>query len=257
MPACLRICLLLLLIGIARPGYAAAQTVVVYNYYDLPPFITGSGKGLTHALTRRLNTVAPDRYRFQVVSLPRRRLDLQINQPGPAWVVPWANPAWFGDTGRQRYRWSPPLLRDHDWWLSRQNHPLTPEALKSASGLQFGGLLGHHYGDLDPAIDAERIKRYDALDYASSLRMLQAGRVDFISMPISVMTWLQRRNPELFNAITALPRGQPYERHLFSAASDPALADFISTAMQRLAQNPSWQQELQAYQRDDVPLAMQ
>ena len=243
---------LLILLGMVGWACAAPQAVLLYNYYDAPPFITVPGEGLSYALATHLNTIAHERYQFTVVRIPRRRLNLLIEQNGGSWVVAWANPVWFGDAPRQRYFWSEPLLQDRDWWLSRRDHPLDPAALPTANGLILGGLLGHRYVDLDDAVAAGRIKRYDALDYPSSMHMLAAGRVDFITIPDSVLGSLRHQYAQLLARMQTAPRGEPYTRFLFSPRSDPALAAFVHDAVQQLTRDPDWQAEVAHWRGNDV-----
>ncbi|SMC18379.1 amino acid ABC transporter substrate-binding protein, PAAT family [Andreprevotia lacus DSM 23236] len=250
MACLLRICALLLLLVFA-PAQAAVRQIVLYNYYDAPPFVTVPGQGLTYVLADQLNRLGSGRFHFEVVVMPRRRLDLEVVRAESGWVVPWANPLWFGDASRQRYRWTPAVLRDTDWWLSRRDKPLQLSQLKEGGSLQFGGLLGHRYPDLADAIDSEHIKRYDAADYGSSLRMLLAGRVDFITMPASVTVWMRREYGAQFPRLLLQPRNQSYERCLFSPNGDAELADFLAQSVQQLAGNADWQRELRAYQSRD------
>ena len=85
-------------------AYASAETIQVLTYHNHPPFINAKGKGLTYDLEEVLNEQGQGKYTFEVLVLPRKRLNFEIKQEG-SWIVIWVNPLWFGDKKETKFQW--------------------------------------------------------------------------------------------------------------------------------------------------------
>ena len=70
----------------------AKKNVVVWSYYEFPPFVTSKsdGKGLSYDFVEMLNQEEGNNYRFLLKIVPRKRLNKNLadNKPGlVAWVT--------------------------------------------------------------------------------------------------------------------------------------------------------------------------
>ncbi len=219
---------------------AAPQPVPLYVYHDFPPYIVGGQPDLSHALADQLSRRSAGRYRFKVVVLPRKRVDVLIATPGWRGVVAWVNPRWIGDNAAH-LAWTAPLLDETEWWVVRRAAPQSLQQIAQADGYRFGGLIGHHYAELDAAVRAGRIFRFDTASMQSLVSMLLAGRVDVITMPSATELWFHGAWPRWRERVLLLPRGAAYQRYLVSDRGDPALVRFLADSVVALRNDPGWQ----------------
>ncbi|WP_255991802.1 hypothetical protein [Chitinolyticbacter albus] len=232
--------LLLLLASLAR---SEPRTVPLYVYHDFPPYLVAGLPDLSEALIRILNREAAGRYHFELTVLPRRRVDALIAKANWEGVVAWVNPQWIGNNARH-LAWSPPLIDEIEWWVVRDALPLTQAQIEQGRGYRFGGLLGHRYVELDAAVRAGGLTRFDTASMQSLAHMLLAGRVDVITMPDSTEQWFADRWPAWRGATHLVSRNSAYQRFLLSNAADAQLTHFLAEAVPAIRADPAWPQPL-------------
>ncbi|MCX4027062.1 hypothetical protein H0A36_13640 [Endozoicomonas sp. SM1973] len=164
------------------------EKIYLYTYHNHPPFINEKNKGLSFELEKFLNNDSNGRYQFELQILPRKRLNKKIENNGP-WVVIWANPAWFNDKKKIKYRWAS-MLKDSSSIISRLEKPVEYKGLQSLQGLIFGGMAGHKYVGIDRLVDQGKIKRIDGDHERNNLKVLLKGRIDFTLLPTSTINYL-------------------------------------------------------------------
>ena len=221
----------------------AQETVQLLTYHLHPPFINAPQEGLTYSLETFLNEQANGKYQFQVVELPRKRLDQAIEEDGP-WVALWSSPAWFGDVEQQRYWWIP-LLKDSSVILSPASAPVNWKGPESLKGLTFVGMRGHRYVGIDPLVEAGAIQRIDNNREEDIVRMLLNQRADVGLLPGSTMKYFKRKMKLEGRIFIAPEPHSQMTRHFFVPRSRKDLATFLESI--DFAQNPEWQQALVRY----------
>ena len=105
---------LVLLLFALLPLYCGAQQrVEVWSYHLSPPFMLDDQQGLSHAFVDMLNKDPGnhERFRFELVELPRKRVDERLAQRRPG-VLLWATPSFFNPKQTANGKWSQPLLMD-------------------------------------------------------------------------------------------------------------------------------------------------
>lgn len=151
------------------------------NSYGQPPFSiagpNGAG-GLAATLVEQFNADARPRLRLYVENLPRRRLEMTLEQAGYAGAVLFLAPEFLPASVAHSGEWSAPVMVDENLIVSLR--PLSLATLDGLSGLRFGGIAGHVYRTLAPLLEAGRIERDDAVDHVANLKKLCLGRVDFV-----------------------------------------------------------------------------
>ncbi len=205
-----------------------AEKINIYTYHNHPPFITGDRAGMTYDLAHKLNQAGAGRYRFEVVVLPRGRLNAYIQDwikgrcPDEScsngWLVPWVNPKWGFIKGQQDpYLWSK-LFTDINVVITRSADNFTYRRAASLDGRLFGGMRGHRYVDIDTRVDAGLIRRIDGNHERDNLIKLLKGRIDATLLPESAIRYLIGQDPQLrgkADAFRTAPVEQgPYERFL-------------------------------------------
>ncbi|WP_163830846.1 hypothetical protein [Spartinivicinus ruber] len=150
--------LILIFFIILSPHILAKPEVVsLYTYHNHPPFINGIDDGLTYDLVNLLNIESKGKYLFTLKVLPRKRLDKKIVNDG-SWTVVWANPEWFNDHYKTKYRWLS-ILEDASTVISRVEDSIEYKGPQSLKGLTFGAMAGHKYLGIDELVRKGEIKR--------------------------------------------------------------------------------------------------
>jgi len=244
--------ILLLLLGLL-PALCVAekvaqQRVETWSYNLSPPFSLQGQQGLSAAFVELLNNEPANnrRFRFELVELPRKRLDLRLadNRPG---VLLWVAPRFLSHAQTAQGRWSRPLLDDQQVVISSNRQPIDYEGPESLHGLAFGGLLGHLYAGLDADVASGRIRREDVTSDLQNLEKVSSGRVDAALVPRS--TLLYYRKAKRFDGLYVAPTPlYSFRRHLLmtSSLSGPA-TEYVLRVVETLPHSPRWLALIERY----------
>lgn len=232
----------LLMLALLPLVCVAQKRVEVWTYHVSPPFIIDETRGLSRALVTLLNVDPRNggRFHFDLRPLPRKRVDQRLADDRPG-VLLWATPRFLSAEQTGRARWSPPLLRDQQDFVSLPDMPFEYDGPTSLRGMQLGGVLGHHYPDLDAEIASGAIRRQDVRSDLQNLQKLLSGRIHTLLIPRSTLLYYrkERKLGDLY--VSAVPLYQ-FTRHLLitDTLGKPAteyLEDFVAT----LPDNLEWQ----------------
>lgn len=234
-------------------GASAAQSIPLWTYYADPPFAVeadAAGVSLTVKLAAWLSQQSAGRYRFEARQLPRRRLDLLLEQPDWQGVVAWANPVWFSDEAQNKYLWSRPYMSDADLVVSSRLRPVRFDGIDSLAGLTFGGIAGHRYADLEALLQAGKIVREDAHKERQNLERLRLGRIQVTFLQASSLPYYRHEIADFdrWLYIARQPRST-YARHLFTGRGNQALMQFLNASLDALKEDREWREITPAAQR--------
>ncbi len=235
--------LVLLLMFVLLPLVCGAQQrVEVWTYHFSPPFILEDGKGLSHAFVDLLNNDAANnrRFRFELVSLPRKRLDIRIAQQRPG-VLLWATPSFVTVAREANGTWSEPLLTDQQDFVSLPDAPVEYGSPESLHGLVLGGVLGHRYEGLQADIASGAIKRQDVQSDLQNLEKLLTGRISTLLIPRSTLLYYRKESQLRDLYVSNTPLYQ-FTRHLWIADTlGQAATLYLERFLRNLPENPEWQ----------------
>jgi len=230
--------LALLLHGRPAP---AAESVPLYVYYADPTFAAGTPGSLTDQLAAWLTQRSNGRYRFVATQLPRRRLELMLEQPDWPGVVAWANPRWFAAAGA-RQSWSRYYMVDANLVASLRSAPLEYVDDSSLYGQRIGTVQGYLYKNLEPLLKDGKLSRDDADTELRNLLKLQQRRVPVAFVQASSLPRFHRQFADLdrWLYLSARPR-TVFERAFFTAPKQPELLDFLNRQADALLADQPWQ----------------
>lgn len=220
----------------------AQQRVSVWTYHFSPPFILEEKKGLSHAFIDLLNKdpANRDRFRFELVELPRKRVDIRLARKRPG-VLLWATPSFFTDTQTANGKWSEPLLVDQQDFVSLPDMPFEYEGPQSLHGLVLGGVLGHRYQELEADIASGAIKRQDVQTDLQNIQKLLSGRINTLVIPRSALLYYRKEKNLDDLYISATPLYQFARHMLITDTVDAAAANYLDEFLDSLSVNPEWQ----------------
>ena len=236
-----RLLLLMMLVLLPLAG-AAQKRVEVWTYHFSPPFILDEERGLSHAFVQLLNDDPRNagRFLFELLELPRKRVDRRLAEHRPG-ILLWATPSFFSTAQTAKAKWSQPLLLDQQDFVSLPDMPFEYEGPDSLHGLVLGGVLGHHYPDLEKDIARGAIKRQDVRSDLQNLEKLLSGRINTLLIPRSTLLYYRKKQRlgELY--VSAVPLYQ-FARHLLMTDTlSKAVSGFLDEFIATLPDNPEWQ----------------
>jgi polar amino acid transport system substrate-binding protein len=223
----------------------ATTKVTVATYYNYAPWHIENepARGLTAELARHLTRLSAGKYEFVAEYIPRKRVDMIIEKGQRQLVVAWVSPRFFGDSDMTRYFWTHPLLEDESLIISPSHAPLRYTGPDSLVGKRFSASFGHKYADIDPLVEAGKVKRYDAPNLPeATLKLIARRGVDFGIIDRSTLVSMANdrflKLDQLYIATT--PRIPRYTRHILIPKKNPELADFVKKATEHLNKDASW-----------------
>lgn len=241
--------LLSLFLLLGAGGLAAAEPIALYTHYDSAPFAVDeppSASSYSVRLAAWLSAQSAGRYQFVARQLPKLRLERLLAQGDWSGVVAWGNPAWFGDSQRQRFLWSRSLMRDSDLLVSRQADPVLLSTLGVGPVRRFGGIIGHRYAALETSLQSGRLLREDAQSELSNALKLRHGRIDVVLVQASSLPHLRSQFEDFDRwAYVDKPALVQFERYLFTSRGNGPLMTFLDQALLKLEQAPEWRELLQ------------
>ena len=174
-------------------SFVNENTIRLYNYKNLPPFVTGSGQGLSYDLVDYLNEKFRGTYRFVLFNLTRSLLDKMLAN-GCKGIVPWTCAAWHGDPDETIFQWTPGFFNDTNSIISSAKSPFEYEGPKSMAGHIMGGLIGYYYLYLDDMAKNNELKRVDVSTFPEIFKRLQSHRIDTALVTGSTASYLIKQN---------------------------------------------------------------
>jgi polar amino acid transport system substrate-binding protein len=228
----------LLLLGPVVPA-RSTETIPLYSYYVDLPFASGPPGSVTDKLAHWLTQRSGGRYHFVPTQLPRRRIELLVQQPNWPGVVAWANPRWFSD---ERLSWSRNYMLDANLVVSPLAQPLDYSDDGALAGQSIGTVRGFSYTGIDELIQSGKLTRDDADSELRNLARLKAGRLQVAFLQASSLRYFREQYPDLdqWLYIAAKPRTL-FERAFFTASGRPELLAFLNQQADALVADRQWQ----------------
>lgn len=230
----------LLWLAMLPAGPAHAEQVTVYTNATYAPLVIDQKTGLYPELIACLNRLKPGGFEFTLVSIPRKRLQLALDQGTLDGIVIGMIPEWVGDTEQRKFLWTEPFSQDGFVLVSHDANPLF-FGQAAAPGLRIGLTLGYVYPGVDEWVARNRFLRDDASSEERNLDKLLLGRVDMIVITESVFRYYMHSHHAVHGVITEALPGAPTERRFLLPKSKRELYDKLEPALHKLHDDPQWQ----------------
>lgn len=228
---------------------AANKTIVnVYAYHLKPPFIINLDKkeGLYYDFVDYLNRNS-DKYAFKFNFIPRKRVELLLENNTLDGILIGVNPVWFKDKSETKYLWSSRFLTDRDDVVSHATKPVEYGNNQALIGKVFGGVRGYYYYGISELIKEGKITRQDTIGEPELLSMLLLKRVDAIIISNSTFSYLTLNgfDPKFFH-ISKKPHDMFERRVLVPLAMKDIYSDIENLVLKSTA-DTEWQTAIQQY----------
>ncbi|ATQ74753.1 ABC transporter substrate-binding protein [Massilia violaceinigra] len=231
---------------VAKP--AAAEVVTVYTSANFAPLMLGDGRGMYPDLIGYLNQRKLGKLTFKLQFMPRKRLQVKLEDGSIDGMVIGMMPEWFDDVEQKKYLWSASFAADRYALVSLAAKPVSPDAPASLEGASVGVTLGYHYPGIDAWLAGSRMQRSEGPSDEKNLEKLLLGRLDCVIVAESMARYFMRAHgmsSKLHLAILASP---PTERRMLAPHSHAAAFGKIAPVLKKLKDDPAWQRIVATYQ---------
>ncbi|SFM81514.1 substrate-binding periplasmic protein [Rugamonas rubra] len=240
-------------LALAAGPAVAVETLPAYNSYQAVPFVVEGG-GLGADLVAYLNEKLKGKYAFQITNLSRDKLNQTLDKDAAfKGIVLFLNPLFVDDKDKKKYHWTPGLMNDANAVVSLNSKKIEYVDTDSLKGLKFAGVLGNKYAGFEDRFGKD-IQRENANEELSNLRKVASGKADVTIMPMSTYRYLLKQLGEQSPVRTTLylsskPHAR-FERYIFSASGDTALAGELDAVVGAMRADPAWKRVAAKYGLD-------
>lgn len=227
----------LLLPSVALP--AGAARVTVYTNATVAPLVIDQKTGLYPELVAYLNQLQLAGLDFHLVTMPRKRLQAELEKGTLDGIVIGMMPQWVGDGGQQKFLWTEPFAHDAFVLVSRDTNPFF-FGQPSAANARIGVTLGYVYPGVDDWIEQNRFVRDNAATEERNLDKLLLGRVDMVVVTDSVFRYYMRVHRVQGGVISEALPGKPTDRRFLVPKSLRGVYEQLAPAIRKLGEDPRW-----------------
>lgn len=239
---------LVMVVALACAGPARAEVVKVYTSANFAPLLLGDGRGTYPDLVAWLNRQKLGELTFELHYIPRKRLQVKLEDGSLDGIVIGMMPQWMGDEQQKKYLWTAPFDSDRFALVSPAAKPVDPANRRTLRGGTLGVTMGYVYPGLDDWIEQSGLQRSGGVSDEKNIEKLLRGRVDCVIVSESMARYFIRTHKlEHQLRISALP-GQATERRFLVQHRDAAIHALLAPALRKLKDDPAWQHAMQAYQ---------
>ena len=238
---------LTLIVSLLCPA-VKAETVTVYTSANFAPLVIDGTRGLYYEAIDYLNQQARDGTVYRLAYLPRKRLQMRLEDGSLDGIVIGMMPQWFDDVAQKKYLWTTAFAIDHFVLVSRAEHPVRPGAPGGLAGKSIGLTLGYVYPGIDEWIQRHGLLRQDAISEEINLEKLRRGRIDCVAVSESAARYFVRLHG-LHGSLSfaELPGGATERRFLVPLGRND-LYDKVAPIVKRMRDDPQWQRMTSKYQ---------
>lgn len=241
--------LIFLFFTLSGPCNAAVERIKIYTYHLKAPFVIDerSAKGLEYDAIRYFNEHT-DQFQFNLIYLPRKRLDLMMQSDTLDGIVIGVNPVWFGDKNEKKFLWSATFLNDANEVISTREKPFEYTGLDSLKNQRVGLVLGHYYEGVSELAERRLLAREDASSEDHQFRKLLARRMDLAIISRSNYEYVMKHEPDLSGKfhVSKLPFEQ-IDRKILLPLRYQKVQAILNGILQKMSNDPAWQSKIAEY----------
>jgi polar amino acid transport system substrate-binding protein len=230
-----------MLLALAGAAPARAETIIVYTNASFAPLMIDGGHGLYPDMVDYLNRQNIPGLNFRLEHMPRKRLQVTLEEQKLDGIVIGMMPQWFGDEAQKKYHWTLPFIFDSFVLVSTAAKPFNYDLPAAQDGARIGVTLGYVYPGIDEWIALHKLQRNDAPTEEKNLEKLVLGRVDAVIVAESVLRYFIKTHPLAEKLkVSALP-GQQTERRFLVPHPYHEVYERLAPVIRKLKDDPVWQ----------------
>jgi polar amino acid transport system substrate-binding protein len=240
--------MLSLLCALLLGAGARAEVVNVYTSANFAPLMLGDGRGIYPDLVAYLNRRKLDGLSFRLQFMPRKRLQVKLEDSSLDGIVIGMMPEWFDDIAQKKYLWTQPFAADRFALVAPQSSAINPELPATLAGKTVGVTLGYVYPGLDDWFVRARAQRSDGLSDEKNIEKLLLGRVDSVIVAESMARYFIRTH-KLGDKLRVKPMPGPgTERRFLVPHRQARTYAQIAPVIKALRDDPEWKRIVAGYE---------
>ncbi|MES2128838.1 MAG: transporter substrate-binding domain-containing protein [Pseudomonadota bacterium] len=228
-------------------GAAHAERITVYTNATFAPLVIDAKTGLYPEAVAYLNRLKLDGIEFRLATMPRKRLQVELDAGTLDGIVIGMMPEWVGDKQQEKFLWTEPFAHDGFVLVSYASNPFFFGQPVAGEGTRIGVTLGYVYPGVDEWINAEKFVRDEAATEERNLDKLMRGRINVIVVSESVFRYYTRTHRLKVGIISEALPGKPTARRFLVPPSMRAVFDKLAPAIHKLGEDPQWRRIEQRY----------
>jgi polar amino acid transport system substrate-binding protein len=227
---------------------ARAEVVEVYTSANFAPLMLADGRGVYPDLVAWLNQKKIGKLRFRLSYMPRKRLQVKLEDGSLNGIVIGMMPEWLADSAQKKYLWTVPFDADRFALVSLASRPMNPGLPSTLKGGSVGVTMGYVYPGLDDWFARSGLQTSAGLSDEKNIEKLLRERIDCVIVSESMARYFVRTHKlDAKLRIHPMP-GPATERRFVVQHRDRAIFDQLAPAIRTLRDDSAWRQSLQAYQ---------
>ncbi len=236
------LCALLLAAG------ARAEVVNVYTSANFAPLMLGDGRGIYPDLVDHLNRKKPGGLTFRLQFMPRKRLQVKLEEGSLDGIVIGLMPEWLADSAQQKYLWSAPFSSDRFALVSLATNPVDPARSAAHPKRTIGITTGYVYPGLGDWFARSGLEPRAGASDEKNIEKLLLGRVDCVIVAESMARYFIRTH-QFDTKLYMVPMpGPASERRFLVQHRHASVYQRLAPAVKKLASDPAWQRAAAAYE---------
>lgn len=239
--------LMTLIVSLLAPA-ARAETVTVYTSANFAPLVVDGTRGIYHEAIDYLNQQAGSGTSYRLAYLPRKRLQMRLEEGSLDGIVIGMMPQWFDDVAQKKYLWTAAFAVDRFVLVSRIDHPVQLDAAGKLAGKSIGLTLGYVYPGVDDWIQRHGLLRQDAMSEEINMEKLRRGRIDCVAVSESMARYFVRMHGLNGSLVFADLPGRATERRFLVPLGHQDWFDKLAPIVKRMRDDPLWQRMTARYQ---------
>jgi polar amino acid transport system substrate-binding protein len=222
--------------------------VDVYVYHLKPPFIINDTYklGLYFDFSDYLNSKS-DKYHFETVFVPRKRIDIMLQDDNFNGVLLGVSPLWFKDKAETKYLWTSNFYQDQDEVVSLHEKPIEYNEAHSLIDKVLGGVRGFYYLGVDELVSKGEISRVDTIGEYELLQMLMFKRIDVGIISRSTLSYLTKAKGWQNQFHVSKQPHDKYQRRILVPRHCVDIYEEIAPIIANISNDPEWKSILQKY----------
>lgn len=221
----------------------------MYFYHDKPPLIIDQSKsiGLYYDVIEYLNN-NNKQYFFRAIYVPKRRINVMIDNGSIDGLILGVAPAWFKDKEETKFLWSNAILADQDEFVSLASAPFEYANLSlSKSRVVLGGVRGFYYHGIDADIAAGKITRVDTINEKALLGMLLNQRIDVAIISQSTFNFITHNENNSHAFHLSSTAHDTFQRKIMIPKQRAVLKKTINAIISQMHKDEQWLKTLKTY----------
>ena len=233
---------------LAAAVWARADVVNVYTGANFAPLMLADGRGLYPDLVAYLNRQKVGGHTFVLRFIPRKRLQVKLEEGSLDGLVIGMMPEWLDDPQQNKYLWTAPFDSDRIALLSLAARPVNPRSPRTLHGASVGLTAGYVYPGLESWLAKSGLKPSAGMGDEKNIEKLLLGRVDCVLVGEAIARYYIKTH-KLHHKLRlhALP-GPASERRFMAQRGQQAVYEQLAPAIARLRTDPGWQRIAAAYE---------